>query len=289
MDWDGLRLLMVVAAHGSLRGAAGELGISQPTLGRRLRDLEDGVGVPLLVRHARGVELTLEGQAAVEAARAVAGQLDTLQRGLSGRRAEVRGRVRISCTEPVAMEALPGSLRQLRREHPRLAVDIVVDARASDLDRREADLAVRMFQPQHASLIARQIGASFTAFYASRAYLEAHGRPTSLAELMQGHDLIAPDREPLFVRQAAALGFDLDLAAVRTDSFATTAALTRAGVAIGALVGTLADRDPDLVRLFEPLNEYPVWLVTHPDLFTSASVRAVWDRLVEDLPPFFAP
>ncbi len=286
MDWDALRVLLAVAEHGSLRSAAERLGVSQPTLGRRLKALEEDLGTALLVRHPRGVELTPEAQAALDVARAVGTRVEGLERVLAGRVARVAGRVRVSCTGPVATEVLPPSLARLRAAHPELGVDVVEDALATDLHRRDADLAIRMFPPDQASLVARRVGTTRTQLYASRAYLARRGRPETLADLAQ-HDLIAPDRSPLFVAQARKLGFDLDLAAFRTDSFAATMAWVRAGLAIGGLLAAAADRDPELVPLLEPLTEHPVWLVTHPDLLGSAAVRAVWDQLAADLPAAF--
>jgi DNA-binding transcriptional LysR family regulator len=282
LDWDGLRVLRVVAQEGSIRRAAARVGLSQPTLGRRLRALEGEMGVPLLVRHARGIELTTEGRAALEAANAMHTRFESLRRGLSGRRAAVEGRVRISCTEPVAMSLLPASLAALRDAHPGLRIDLVADAMASDLDRREADLAIRMFQPRRANLVARRVGTTHTAFYASRAYIARRGRPESLADLLE-HEVIGPDRVQVFVRAASEMGFDLDRVPYRTDALATSLAWVRAGLAIGALLAVAADDDPDLVEVLPPIQEHPVWLVSHPDLFGSAAVRAVWDRLAEDL------
>lgn len=244
------------------------------------------MGVVLVIRHARGVELTPEGQAALDVAHSVEHQVEELRRTLTGRVVDVSGRVRLSCTAPVAMEVLPPILARLRTDHANLGIDVVVDSHASDLDRREADIAIRMFQPRRASLVARRVGESFTALYASRSYVERFGLPRTLDELGE-HRVIAPDRDKLFVKLAEDVGVDLDLAAFRTDSFGSTLAWTRAGVAIGALVGTLAERDEDLVQVLEPLQRYPVWLVTHADLLGSAAVRVVWERLAEDLPAVF--
>jgi len=288
MDWDGLRLLLAVHEAGSLRAAAGVVGVSQPTLGRRLRALEESLGQPLVLRHARGMALTDEGRAVLQAARRVDAQVADLRRALSGRATAVSGRVRVSCTEPVATDLLGPSLIQLRDDHPELAVDVVVDAHASDLDRRDADIAVRMFQPRRASLVARRLGSTFTGFYASRAYLARHGRPEALPDLVR-HRVIGPDRDPLFVQQAASMGFSAEQMTYRTDSFATVLSWVRQGVAIGALLGCVANRDPELVGLLQPLVEHPVWLVTHPDLRAAAPVDAVWQRLAADLPLLLKP
>lgn len=282
-SWDSLRVLLAVDQEGSLRQAAKWIGLSQPTLSRRLRELESQLGHPLLLRHARGVDFTTEGRAVLEMAREVEQNMLELKRGLAGRRQEVAGRVRISCTEIVAAGVLPPSLDRLREQHPHLHIDLVADARASNLDRREADLAIRMFQPSQSNLVARKVGEAFTAFYASTAYVERHGAPRGFEDL-QHHAIIGPDRDPLFLAAVHAMGFDPERIPYRTDSLATMHAWVRSGLAIGALLSTVAGDDPDLVQLLPPVNQYPVWLVSHPDLFASAAVRAVWDQLAEDLP-----
>ncbi|MCB9669754.1 MAG: LysR family transcriptional regulator [Alphaproteobacteria bacterium] len=286
VDWDALQALLAVAEVGSLRGAAARLGISQPTLGRRLRALEDALGTVLAVRHARGVELTAEGRMVVDRAEHIASEVDGLRRALSGRREALVGRVRVSCTEPVAMEVLPPILLALGGRHPGVAVDVVVDAHASDLDRREADVAIRMFQPRGARLVARRVGTSGTAFYASPDLVARVGRPASFEDLPR-FPLLGPDRDPLFVRAAREMGFDLDTCRHRTDSFGVTLRYARAGLGIGALVTSIADRDPGLVQVLPPFQEYPVWLVTHPDLLGSAVVRVVWDAFADALPEWF--
>ena len=286
-SWDSIRVLLAVDEEGSLRQAARRVGLSQPTLSRRLRELETQLGHALMIRHARGVSFTTEGLAVLEMARGVQDRMNELQRGLDGRRQEIAGRVRISCTEAVAMEVLPPTLDRLREEHPGLYVDLVADSQASDLDRREADLAIRMFQPTRPSLVARKVGEAYTAFYASQSYIDRHGRPTTFDDL-QNHAVIGPDRSPVFVEVVRQMGFDPETLAYRTDNLATMHAWVRAGLALGGLLSTVANPDPSLVQVLPPINRYPVWLVSHPDLFGSAAVRAVWEKFAADLPHAFA-
>ena len=63
VSWDDLRLFLAVAEHGGLSGAAAHLGTSAPTLGRRMVALEQALGKDLFVRHARGYDLTEDGEA----------------------------------------------------------------------------------------------------------------------------------------------------------------------------------------------------------------------------------
>jgi len=286
MDWDSLRLAAEIAEAGSLRGAAETAGVSQSTLSRALQRLEKSLGFPIFIRRSHGVEPTPRGLLVLEAAQAISGRLAALDRTLAGTQAAVEGRVRIACTSVVAAEILPSSLRILRRRYPQLGLDIVADSHASNLDRRVADIAIRMFQPRQANLKARKIGVSFTAFYASEDYLYGREKPRGLTDLL-AHEVVGPDRDPLFLQQAVELGVSLDGLSYRTDSLLSTLAWVRQGLGIGALLGAVAEREDRLVQLFEPLYTYPVWLVSHPDVIRSVAVRAVWDVLSEELPSAF--
>ena len=284
LDWDGLRLLLVLHDHRSLRAAARELGISQPTLGRKLRALDDTLGTPLVLRHARGVTFTEAGESAVAVARQMQGAVSGFQREVAGQAQEVAGRVRVACTPAVAQHVLVPSLPILSHLHERLGIDVVVGVGASDLDQREADIAIRMFPPRNPNLKARRVGRAWSQFYAAAAYRDRFGLPTTLHELM-AHRLVAPDREALFLRQARAMGFEPSEAAFRTDDYGVSLSLVESGQAMAVLLGPVMRNG--LIPVLEPLVEHPVWLVTHPDLWSSVPVRVVWAQLVDVLSDAF--
>ena len=153
------------------------------------------------------------------------------------------GVVRVTASEMIGAEALPPMLAALRRAHPGVTVELVLNNRSDDLLRREADVAVRMTQPRQAALAARKLGEVGLGLYGRRDYLEAAGRPASIGEL-SGHDLIGFDRETL---SADSLGADVSALPrqafrVRTDSDLAQLALLRAGAGIGVAQHPIAAR-----------------------------------------------
>jgi DNA-binding transcriptional LysR family regulator len=198
----------------------------------------------------------------------------------------VRGTVRVSASEIVSVEHLPRILAGLRRQYPRLVIELVLSNAVDDLLRREADIAVRMTEPVQDVLLARRLPSIELGLYAHRDYL-AQGRvPTSMASIAD-HDLIGFDHEiprlRAFVQRFPALnrsGF-----ALRTDSDIAQLAAIRAGFGIGICQVAVASRDPDLVRVLPDLVSVKLglWIVMHEDLKTSARCKAVFDALVDGL------
>lgn len=276
MRWDLLETFLRVAEAGSLTGAAERLSSSQPTVTRELRALEQELGVPLFARHARGVTLTERGAELLPLAREVEATVQKLHRRASGLRQEPTGTVRISANEPIAVHALPPALAELRAEYPRLRLEVVVDNSASDLSRREADLAVRMFRPEQLDLVARRLGPLAIGLYAHARYLAERGEPQGLDDLA-GHTLIGFDRDTFWLAAIREMGLRSEQFALRTDSMLVQTEAVLAGAGIGALHVPLASRHRELSRLLEPYSPPPLelWLVHHEDLRGDPAIRAV--------------
>lgn len=281
-NWDDLRLLLLLRSQPSLRSAAEAAGLSQPTLGRRLQRLEESIGESLLIRTTQGISWTDAGKRALASAERLEHEVLSLGRAVESGRVEIRGRVRLSVTDGVASTIVPPALKLLASRHPNVAVDLSIGAHRADIGKREADIAIRMFRPEGLDLIAKKIGETGTSLYASRDYLSEHGRPESLEDLPQ-HRCVGPDRVPFFVEAARSMGMDPSALPYRCDSGTATLALVRGGVAVGAVLDLVGERDPHLVRLFGRLIPHPIYLVTHPDLRESPVVRALWNALEDSL------
>lgn len=279
---DGIMALVALADTGSLGRAAERLRSSQPTVGRKLRALEDTVGQALVVRSGRGLALTPAGEELVTAGREIVTSLDRF--GLVARALgrDLAGQVRVSASEAVATELLPDWVASLRQSHPGLQVALVAENRASDVAHREADLAVRMFRPTDPELVAVRLGETPMALWASRAYIARRGHPKSAAELAE-HDAIAFDRETLFESAFRQVVGDLPESriALRTDSHAASLRAILAGVGIGALQRLIAARYPELVEVAPDaaLPSLEAWLVTGRDLRRARAIRAAFDHL----------
>jgi DNA-binding transcriptional LysR family regulator len=286
IDWNLLRTFLRVAEEGSFTGAAEVLGISQPTVSRQMQQLEETLSVPLFIRHARGFELTDRGQDLLAAAREVEQGVAGFLRRAGGLTREVRGAVRISASGPVAVHILPPCLASLRQDYPELTFELVVDNKASNLLRREADIAVRLFRPEQLDIVCTRAGEAEVGLCASRDYLDRRGRPTSVAELA-GHDIIGEDRGTQVDAALAKMGLSPEPTdySLRTDSYLAHLSAIRAGLGIGGAQIDLFADDPHVERVLPELTlgAMPFWVAMHGEVRNSAAIRVVYDALVDYL------
>jgi DNA-binding transcriptional LysR family regulator len=292
--WDLYRSFLAVAGEGSLSAAARALGMTQPSLGRHVRQLETILGVSLFTRSPQGLALTDVGAELAEHARGMAAASAALRRAASGSRQEVRGVVRITCSEVIGGEVLPAMLADLRRQQPGIVVELSLSDAAEDLLRKDADIAVRMLRPSQAALVARRVGAIGIGLYAHRRYLKERGTPRTLADLGQ-HALIGFDRETPALRamRGRVPGGEVyarEHFALRTDSPLAQLAALRAGYGIGACQRPLARRERQLVPVLPEAFglDLDTWLVMHEDLRANRRVRLVYDHLFEALKAYAA-
>lgn len=283
--WELYRSFLAVVREGSLSGAARQLGLTQPTVGRHVDALEAALGVGLFTRSQGGLAPTDAALALVPHAEAMSMAAEALQRTASGEAEEDRGTVRITASEIIGTEVLPPILTAFREKHPRIAIELVLSNRTDDLIRRDADIAVRMIRPTQTALIAKKVGVVQLGMHAHHRFIEAHGAPTTVEELTD-YPIIGFDREPS-VRRLKELGILLtrDLFAFRCDSDFGQFAALKAGFGIGMCQYPLARRYPDLVPIMTGLVtfELDIWIAMHEDLRTSRRMRLMFDHLAEEM------
>jgi DNA-binding transcriptional LysR family regulator len=192
--WELYRSFLAVMREGSLSGAARALGMTQPSLGRHMRELESTLGAVLFVRSPQGLTPTELARELVPHAEAMASASAALRRAASAGRDEISGAVRISASVVIGAEVLPPILTAFRERHPGIVIELVLSNQTTDVLRRDADIAIRMVQPAQEALVARHIGRVMLGLFAHRRYLDTQGRPGTLAELA-GHALIGFDTE----------------------------------------------------------------------------------------------
>lgn len=282
MDWSALKAFLAAAEGGSFSAAAKTLRLSQPTVSRQVAELERGLNARLFVRQARGLVLTPSGEGILELARRMEETAVAVERRLSGEEAAAGGLVRVSVTEGLASHWLIDKLVPFRLAHPALALDIRVDNTAVDLARREADIAIRLFRPKQADLVAKRVGSLGLGLYAAASYLARKGEPRALAELA-GHDLVGFGEVPYLPPQGAwmmqaAGGRAL---AFRSNSLTAQYQAVRAGWGIGVVPHFVMASEPAVRRVLAaaktPVLE--LWLVVHGDLRRSPRIRLVFDEL----------
>ncbi len=284
IGWELYRSFLGVLREGSLSGAARQLGITQPTVGRHIAALETALGVVLFTRSPNGLLPTAVARTLRAHAETMERTAAALERAASSQGDEVRGVVRVSASEVVGVEVLPPILTQLRQAHPHLKVELVLTNRLSDLLQLEADIAVRMVRPSQEQLLARRIGLIEVGLHARDDYLQRHGTPLHMQDLAS-HSLIGFDQENAFIRSLAIKGFERSAFACSSDSDLAQLALIRAGAGIGGCQVQLAKRDPRLRRVLpEGLAlMLDTWVTMHEDLRNSPRCRVMFDALVEGL------
>lgn len=282
LDWNQLRAFLETAETGSLSAAARKLGLTQPTLSRQVAAIEQRLGVTLFARVGKAMQLTATGLDLLEHARAMGGAAEELALVATGRSEAVEGMVSISASDAVAAYLLPRAVQRIRQVAPRVVVEIVTSNALSDLRRREADIAIRHVSPDQPDLIARLLREATASFYASEAYVAAHGHPRT-ADEAAAHDFIGADRSGRFLEYMRAHGLPLTTAnfPLYSENSVTAWELVRQGLGIGAMMDDVARLTPGVVRVFEALDcvRFPIWLVTHRELRTARRIRVVFDML----------
>lgn len=282
INWDDLKYFLAMAEEGSLSAAARKLKVSQPTLSRRLTALEEDVGSDLFVRSRTGLEMTAIGEQLINHARHMRDDVYSIERLVTGHDSSLQGSVMISCIEILGADWLVQQTRPFREQFPGITVEFKIENTTSDLLRREADIAIRMFRPVQNDLIAKRCGTMTYGYYASRAYLEQHGTPTSFDDITT-HEFILPHDEILahtnkFGKRPYHPRGNI---AFRSNNLISLGSAVRAGFGIGAYSCIMAEDDPDLVRLFDDVVVFSsdIWLVSHAELRRSARIRAMFDYL----------
>jgi DNA-binding transcriptional LysR family regulator len=289
--WETYRSFLAVMTDGSLSAAARALGLTQPTLGRHVDELEEMLGVPLFTRSQAGLIPTQAARELLPHAQAMASAADALVRAASGADAEERGTVRLTASVFVGGEVLPTILARFREKHPKIAVELVLSDASQDLLRREADIAVRMVQPKQEALVARKIGSTALGLFARRDYLERHGTPATLEQVV-GHAIIGFDKELAFERGLKAMGLPMsrEMFALRVDNDLARLNALRSGYGIGICQVGVARRDPALVHLLPKAFrvELPLWMAMHKDLRGTRRMRLMFDYLADELGAYAA-
>ena len=284
-DWNRAKAFLVTAEEGSLSAAARALGMAQPTLGRQVDALEEELGVILFERVGRGFALTPSGLELLDHVRAMGDAATRMALAAAGQSQSLDGTISIAASETYAAVLLPPIIAKLRRAEPGLHIEIVASTKTSDLKRREADIAIRHFQPTEPDLIAKKIRDVPARLYATPAYLERIGNP-KLPHDLRVADFISVDSSR-FMAGLNALGLGLTERnfPILTEHYLVMWELVKHGLGIGVLDGNIGDAEPLVRRVlpdFEPFM-FPIWLVTHRELNTSKRVRVVFDLLAAEL------
>lgn len=280
--WDEVRTAFHVARIGTVSGAAQALGVHHATVIRHIDALEARLGVRLFQRHPRGYTPTEAAMDLLHVARTTDEQFAHLASRLRGMGESVSGDLVVTTLATLSPLLAP-VLAQFQIAHPEVHLHHVTGDRVFRLEYGEAHVAVRAGPaPEEPDNVVRALGASDSAIYAARPYLDAHGTPDIDGDLST-HRFVGPDnpdsRAPFhrWLRDRVAP----EQVVFRTSDAGAARHAIAEGVGLGFLAVWEAARHPDLVQVCAPRADWasPLWIVTHMDLHRTAKVQAFVDHL----------
>ncbi|WP_126456776.1 LysR family transcriptional regulator [Sulfuriflexus mobilis] len=177
-----LTFVRVVEA-GSMSAAADRLNIAKSAVSRRLAELEGRLGVQLLIRTTRRLNLTGNGQQFYQRCLAILADLEETEQAISCEQVLLRGTIRIAIPLTFGIKHLSPLLNQFLKEHPELSLDLDLNDRTLNFMEEDIDLAIRIGRLADSTLIARQLATTQRIVCASPDYLSQHGEPKTPEEL----------------------------------------------------------------------------------------------------------
>jgi DNA-binding transcriptional LysR family regulator len=275
--WDDVQAIHAVAQAKSIRKAAERLGLAHTTLARRIEMAEQRLGVVAFVRSATGYVLTEAGQNIVSHAVTMAEAADALALNIASGDMEPSGRVRISLPPSLLTYCLAEPLTKLQGDFPGISLDIDSRYSYSNLNRHDADIAIRYQKDPDPQLVGVCAGVSRECAYATLANVKAWKDGTPVG-------VVGWSRSDAFRKRLSEVGLDgVDIVATCTDVHGQVA-MAEQGIGIAVIPRIVGDRTK-LQRLHKDRTTTgsPVWVLTHANLQRSARIKTVTGFLSKTL------
>lgn len=285
-DWNQVRSFLATAEKGSFSAAARVLAQTQPTVGRQVASLEQALGVTLFERVGKSLNLTTAGAELLVHVREMADVANRISLTATSQSQAIEGQVKITASDVMSAYQLPPILKQIRLAAPRLEIDIVAANDLRDIQRREADIAIRHVRPTQPDLIAKLIAEVSAHFYAAPSYLDQVGRPRNEEDLAK-LDFVSFGNVDTMIGFLNPAGVPVTRKnfPIGSQSGIVAWELVRQGFGISVMSEDVAALTPGVERVLrkrEPFK-FPIWLATHSELQTSRKIRLVFDQLAERL------
>lgn len=280
-DWNLFRFLLAIVRHGGASKAAESLGVSQPTVGRKISQLEEQLGVRLFDRTPSGYKLT-------ELGKLVLAQADAMDELVRANRLELldadrkpAGPVCITATEAVAQAILLPALTKFCSKYPEIELQIRISNRKLDLNRREADIAIRIGDPVVTDLIGCSVGKMTYGLYGAERYFDNMGYPDNI-DALSHHGIVDADGEIATLPQARHLREMAPTAptVLRCDTVLGQYHAMLNGVGLAPLpdyVATLGHGSCHRILESDFIGAKDVWLLTSDSARLASRVRVAMD------------
>jgi DNA-binding transcriptional LysR family regulator len=177
MDVNDVLVFVRVVQAGSFSKAAKQLGMPVSTVSRRVADLEAKLGVPLLLRTTRSLNITDIGRAYFDHGKAIAAEMEKAEALASGLQSIPQGLLKITATTDFGNQFLGKIVCDFLKANPRVQVEVVLTERVVDLIAEGFDLAIRMGELDDSTYLTKKIGSQDMQLYASPSYLKSREEP----------------------------------------------------------------------------------------------------------------
>jgi DNA-binding transcriptional LysR family regulator len=186
---DELLVFVTVIDAGSITAAAEKLQQTVSGVSRALTRLEKQLGVALILRTTRRLQLTGEGELFLERSRAILAAMEDAEEAVTRHREAPSGRLRVDAATPFMLHCIVPHMAEFAARYPAIQLELTNNERIVDLLEQRVDIAIRIGVLQDSTLHARALGMSRLRLVASPAYLAAHGTPHT-ADALRTHRLI---------------------------------------------------------------------------------------------------
>lgn len=287
IDLNDVAIFVRVVEARSFTGAARSLRVPNTTVSRRVRKLEDRLGVRLLHRTTRSLNLTDAGRSYYEACSRSLSDIEDADQLVSETQTVPTGTIRISAPADFGGSFFVDVIADFLAQHPRVKAEVLLTDEQLNLIEARVDVALRASQLTDSTLVARKLGPTRRLFCASPAYIAARGEPRILDDL-KNHDCI------IFAGSVTGATWTVDgkdgtetisvngRIAANTMLFALRAAV--AGLGIAQLPEAIATRQIQAGRLITTLGQYSrerggLYLVYPDRRHLSAATKAIIEHL----------
>lgn len=277
-EWSDLRIFLAIAREGTLGAGGRRLGLTQPTMGRRLKALEAAIGSALFQRTADGFVLTDEGGLLLAHAERVEEEVLSFERQLAGADKGLDGLLRISSSDWFGLHILSPIVADFSKLHPKVVVELLTDQRLFNLSRREADLVFRIKPFTEPEIVSRRLMHIPYGLYVAEGAADpiygdgAGSRIVTMDEAFAGMPDVAWLREH----------FPNATVAIRSNSRDVQAKLCAGGAGMAVLPRPLGHATAGIRRvgLLEPPPGRDTWVGYHRDLRRLPRLRAFLDLVL---------
>lgn len=272
LEWDDLKLVLAIGRARSITQAAKQTGLHHSTLFRRMADIEDRVGAKLFERQQGDYQPTTSGMAAMETAEKLEAEMAVLARTLAGQDIRPSGTVRLTTTDTLLHAVLSDDLAAFAKAYPEITVQVVTDNRFYDLNRHDADIAIRPSNTPNENLVGRQIAPIRSVICGAKGMThptDSDGAWITCDESL-AHIKAAQWRDRHFADQHVAM---------RSNSLLNVARLVDAGAGYAVLPLFLTGAFANIAVLGDAIDglDNDLWMLMHRDLKSVPRMRAFND------------